>query len=82
MVEYGRSTGGVSGTVDLMLTFIEAGTQQVADLGYGDETYFDTLRRAAEPAGRRGEGVRLRGSKQLAVFGLRALVASSEDSQH
>ena len=43
IVEYRRSTGDASGTVDLMLTFVEAGTQQAADLGYGDEAYFDAL---------------------------------------
>lgn len=43
IVEYRRSTGGVSGTVDLMLTFVEAGTEQAADLGYGDEAYFNAL---------------------------------------
>ena len=26
-----------------MLTFVEAGTAQAADLGYGDEAYFDAL---------------------------------------
>lgn len=26
-----------------MLTFVEAGTAQAADLGYGDEAYFNTL---------------------------------------
>ena len=26
-----------------MLTFIEVGTEQAADLGYGDEAYFDAL---------------------------------------
>ena len=26
-----------------MLTFVEAGTEQAADLGYGDEAYFDAL---------------------------------------
>ena len=26
-----------------MLTFVEAGTEQAADLGYGDEEYFDAL---------------------------------------
>ena len=41
--EYRRSTGDTSGTVDLMLTFVEAGTEQAADLGYGDEAYFDAL---------------------------------------
>ena len=43
IVEYRRSTGDASGTVDLMLTFVEAGTEQAADLGYGDEGYFDAL---------------------------------------
>ena len=43
ITEYRRSTGDVSGTVDLMLTFIEAGTEQAADLGYGDENYFAAL---------------------------------------
>ena len=40
---YRRSTGDLAGTVDLMLTFIEAGTEQAADLGYGDEAYFAAL---------------------------------------
>ena len=44
IVEYRRSTGDASGTVDLMVTFVEAGTEQAADLGYGDEDYFDALR--------------------------------------
>ena len=26
-----------------MLTFVEAGTEQAADLGYGDEAYFNAL---------------------------------------
>ena len=43
IVEYRRSTGDAAGTVDLMLTFVEAGTEQAADLGYGDEAYFDAL---------------------------------------
>jgi hypothetical protein len=43
IVEYRRSTGDASGTVDLMLTFVEAGTEQAADLGYGDEAYFSAL---------------------------------------
>src|SRR5262245_39166192 len=43
--EYRRSTGDVAGTVDLMLTFLEAGTEQAADLGYGDESYFGALER-------------------------------------
>lgn len=43
IAEYRRSTGDASGTVDLMLTVVEAGTEQAADLGYGDEAYFDAL---------------------------------------
>jgi hypothetical protein len=45
ITEYRRSTGDVVGTVDLMLTFLEAGTEQAADLGYGDEVYFGALER-------------------------------------
>ena len=40
---YRRATGNLTGTVDLMLTFVEAGTEQAADLGYGDDDYFDAL---------------------------------------
>jgi hypothetical protein len=43
--EYQRATGDVVGTVDLMLTFVEAGTEQAADLGYGDDPYFAALER-------------------------------------
>lgn len=43
--EYQRATGNVAGTVDLMLDFVEAGTEQAADLGYGDEAYFAALER-------------------------------------
>jgi len=43
IVEYRRSTGDAAGTIDLTLTFVEAGTEQAADLGYGDEAYFDAL---------------------------------------
>ena len=43
ITEYRRSTGDVEGAVDLTLTFIEAGTEQAADLGYGDENYFSAL---------------------------------------
>ena len=43
--EYKRATGDVGGTIDLMLEFVEAGTEQAADLGYGDEPYFSALER-------------------------------------
>jgi len=43
ITEYRRATGDVAGTVDLMLTFVEAGTEQAADLGYGDDSYFNAL---------------------------------------
>lgn len=45
ITEYRRSTGDIAGTVDLMLTFLEAGTEQAADLGYGDDSYFSALER-------------------------------------
>ena len=38
ITEYRRSTGDVAGSVDLMLTFVEAGTEQAVDLGYGDDS--------------------------------------------
>ena len=38
-----RSTVPDTSAVDLMLTFVEAGTEQAADLGYGDEAYFNAL---------------------------------------
>ncbi len=43
IADYKRSTGDL--VVDLLLRFVEAGTEQAADLGYGDETYFSTLER-------------------------------------
>jgi hypothetical protein len=45
ITEYKRATGDLTGTVDLMLEFVEAGTEQAADLGYGDEAYFAALER-------------------------------------
>jgi hypothetical protein len=41
--EYARATGDVAGTIDLMLEYVEAGTEQAADLGYGDDAYFTAL---------------------------------------
>lgn len=43
--EYQLATGNLTGTVDLMLDFVEAGTAQAADLGYGDASYFTALER-------------------------------------
>jgi hypothetical protein len=43
--EYQRATGNITGTVDLTLDFVEAGTEQAADLGYGDDAYFAALER-------------------------------------
>jgi hypothetical protein len=43
--EYKRSTGDLAGAVDLMLEFVEAGTEQATDLGYGTEAYFAALER-------------------------------------
>lgn len=42
---YGLSTGDQAGVVDLMLSMVEAGTEQAADLGYGDDAYFGSLER-------------------------------------
>jgi hypothetical protein len=50
IVEYRRSTGDLAGVVDLLLTFVEAGTEQAADLGYGDDAYFSTLERKLDEA--------------------------------
>ena len=45
IAEYKRATGDLAGTVDLTLEFVEAGTEQAADLGYGDDAYFAALER-------------------------------------
>jgi hypothetical protein len=45
IMEYKRATGDLAGTVDLMLEFVEAGTEQAADLGYGEDAYFTALER-------------------------------------
>jgi hypothetical protein len=50
IAEYKRSTGNLGGIVDLLLTFVEAGTEQAADLGYGDDAYFSTLERQVDEA--------------------------------
>jgi hypothetical protein len=42
---YRLSTGDQAGVVDLMLAMVEAGTEQAADLGYGDDAYFASLER-------------------------------------
>jgi hypothetical protein len=43
--QYRKATGDPVGTTDLMLSFIEAGTEQSADLGYGEDGYFAALER-------------------------------------
>lgn len=50
IADYKRSTGDPAGIVDLLLTFVEAGTEQAADFGYGDEKYFATLERKVAEA--------------------------------
>jgi hypothetical protein len=45
ITEYKRATGDLAGTCDLMLEFVEAGTEQAADLGFGDDAYFAALER-------------------------------------
>ena len=47
---YYKATGDLPGVVDLMFTFVEAGTEQAADLGYGDEDYFASLERTFRTA--------------------------------
>ena len=43
--EYRRATRDLPGTVELILEFVEAGTEQAADLGYGEDAYFGALER-------------------------------------
>ncbi len=45
---YRQATSDIEGTVDLMLSFAEAGTDQAADLGYGEERYFRALEKALD----------------------------------
>jgi hypothetical protein len=45
---YRLSTGDESGTIDLMLAMVEAGTEQAVDLGYANEAYFASLARVLE----------------------------------
>ena len=48
MRQYRAATKDVAGSVELTLTFLEAGTEQAVDLGYGDEGYFRALARALD----------------------------------
>lgn len=48
--EYNLATGDASGTVDLMLTMLAAGTEQAVELGYGDDTYFAALETTMDAA--------------------------------
>lgn len=41
--QYQRATADPIGTLDLRLTFVEQGTEQAVDLGFGDERYFASL---------------------------------------
>jgi hypothetical protein len=45
ITQYRRATGDPVGTTDLMLSFVEAGTEQSVDLGYGDDGYLSALER-------------------------------------
>jgi hypothetical protein len=38
-----QAAGDTNGTIDLMMTFVEAGTDLAADTGHGDEAYFRAL---------------------------------------
>ena len=50
ITEYKRATGELVGVLDLVLTFVEAGTQLAADTGHGDDSYFATLERKLNEA--------------------------------
>jgi hypothetical protein len=41
--QYERATRDMTGTADLMLTFVESGTAYALDLGYGGEGFFSSL---------------------------------------
>lgn len=45
---YRLSTHDEPGVVDLMLSMVEAGTEQSVDLAYGDDSYFASLERVLE----------------------------------
>src|SRR6266487_747494 len=47
---YRISTADDSGAVDLMVSLVEAGTEQAVDLGIGDDGYFASLERVLESA--------------------------------
>ena len=47
---YRHATHDLPGTLDLLLTFVEAGAEQAVDLGHGDERYFVALERALDDA--------------------------------
>ena len=48
--EYERATQDDGGTVDLMLTFVEAGTSFAEDVGFGDDSFFSSLSSMLESA--------------------------------
>ena len=48
IAHYTKATGDRIGTIDLLVSFVEAGTEQSADLGYGDDKYFAALERKIE----------------------------------
>ena len=43
--EFEKASADAAGTVDLMLTFLEKGTEQIVFTGYDDEAYFGALER-------------------------------------
>jgi len=45
---YRQATRDIEGTVDLMLTFVEAGTSQAVNLGYSEGKYFAALERTLD----------------------------------
>lgn len=47
---YRQATDDLPGTIELLLTLVEAGTEPAADLGYEGEPYFLALERALDAA--------------------------------
>ena len=46
--DYRKATGNISGTIDLLLTYVENGSAFAANLGYGQGAFFRSLESAAE----------------------------------
>ena len=67
IAQYERSTGDEVGKVDLLLTFLEAGTEQAVELGYGDDPYFAALARKVAQVVKSWPGLPSTSRAELAV---------------